>query len=139
MVTIRKVTREQIVKALEETNKLFDGNITFKKIVPKGNNYTVTLTVNRSKGKGGRLGFTMSDDEKPRHISAACWHVYGTFFDHIFDQSTDAIIISNGDKIAFDNGQNWNDRNIGSQVRPLLYSDACECEKLIGYIPMKYC
>jgi hypothetical protein len=139
MVTIRKATKEQIVKALDETNKIFDGNITFKKIVPKANNYTVTLTVNSSKGKGGRLGFTFEDGQKPRHISAACWHVYGSFFDHIFDLSPGAIIISNGEKITADNGQNWNDRNIGSQVRPLLYSEACECEKLIGDIPQKYC
>lgn len=138
MVTIRKATKEQIEIALQGTNKLFDDNIIFKKFEPKGKNFTVTLTVKNAREKGSRLGFVFTEDQKPRHISAACWHVYGNFFDNLFTQKEDIEIVSNGEKITSSNGANWKDRNIGSQCKPMYYSEACECNKNNLDIPERF-
>lgn len=121
MVTIKGATREQIGIALMHTNCLFEDNIIFKKFQPFGKNYTVTLTVKDSRKPGSRISFS------GHRISAACWHVYGVFFDEILKQSTSAIIISNGQKITKEYG-NWIDRNIGSIMEPMMYSEACNCE-----------
>lgn len=134
MVEIRKATKEQIEIALQETNKLFEDNIIFKKFIARGKNFTVILTVKNSRKAGARLGVTLSANQKPRHISAACWHVYGTFFDNIIAQNKNAEIIttigSKGSvKISTSTGNNWQDINIGSIAKPMYYSEACECNE----------
>jgi hypothetical protein len=134
MVEIRKATRSEIEAALQETNKLFEDNIIFKKFVAKGKNFTVTLTVKNSRKAGSRLGFTWSADQKARHISAACWHVYGTFFDNVIAQNKEAEIITTigrggSVKISARTGNNWQDANIGTMSRPMYYSEACECNE----------
>jgi hypothetical protein len=123
MVIIRNAAKWQIEKALEETNKSFKGNVTFNRFEAKGKNFSVTLKVKSSKGPGARIGFT------GRAMVAACWHVHGNFFDHLFEISPRAIVVSNGDKITQTHG-NWIDRNIGSRMNPLMYSDACHCKKV---------
>ena len=134
MVTIRNATREQIERAMQETNKTFEDNIIFNRFDQTGKNFNVTLKTKDSHKKGSRLGFPQYDYAtkkiiKPgKHMAVACWHVYGTFFDNLFKENLEIVIISNGEKITSTNGGNWNDRNIGSQVFPLLYSDACECD-----------
>jgi hypothetical protein len=133
MVTIRKATKEQIESALNETNKIFEDNILFNRFEQKGKNFNVTLKTKNARGKGSRLGFpqydwTTKEIIKPgKHMAIACWHVYGVFFDQLFKQNEGIEIVSNGEKITAFNSGNWNDRNIGSQVFPLYYSEACDC------------
>jgi len=135
MVTIRKATKEQIDQALHMTNGLFDGNVIFNRFDATGKNFNVTLKVQNSKGLGARLGFPVYDwatkcmIKKGKHMSAACWHVYGTFFDNLLSLNENIEIVSNGVKITSINGMNWQDRNIGSQAFPLYYSEACECDE----------
>ncbi len=123
-------TCEDLQKALEVTNASFSGNIRFKDISQEGRRVRFTLTVVSSKGPGGRLGFPNSDG-KQRHIAAACWHVHGTFFDALLDIAPGAVInTANAIVFKLPDGQtigNWQDSNIGSQYRPLYYSEACEC------------
>ena len=133
MVTIRYATKDQIEKALQETNTIFDNNVVFNRFSPAGKHFAVTLKTSDSHGSGSRLGFpeynwqTREIVKKGKHMAIACWHVYGVFFDKLFEQNRDIEIISNGEKITRSNGGNWNDRNIGSQMFPMAYSDACEC------------
>lgn len=63
---------------------------------------------------------------KRRRIASACWHVHGHFFDALYGVNKKAVIVSRGNKITNDYG-NWEDTNIGSQMYPYYFSDACNC------------
>lgn len=121
-------TQNELQKALDKVNESFDGNIRFKKMTPNGKSIRFTLTVNSSKAKGARRGFS------GRRIAAACWHVHGQFFDVLLNmiqpnaviktRSVDVFKCSNGEIV-----NNWQDENIGSRYNPLYYSEACDCYK----------
>jgi hypothetical protein len=99
----KNVSMSDLQFALDMTNREFGGNVRFKDIRQVGRNVRFTLTVNDSKGPGGRWNHTRS-----RRVAAACWHVHGTFFDYL---PSHAVIVANGDKIR--PGDEWQDRNIG--------------------------
>jgi hypothetical protein len=119
MVHISGLTREAIDIALENTNKKFEDNIIFNRIEKSGFKFIVTLKVNSSSGSGARRGFT------GRKMINACWHVYGVFFDECFALNPSCTIKQCGQKVTPEN--NWTDINIGSIMRPMMYSDACKC------------
>ena len=119
MVYICGLSKESIEIALNRTNAQFNNNIVFKRIEKSGRKYIVTLTVKDSHGAGARIGW------HGRAISAACWHVYGTFFDECFTINPFCTIKQCGKPVTPEN--NWTDWNIGSIVQPLMYSDACHC------------
>lgn len=120
---VKNVTVEQLEKALAEINeKTFEGNIVWKQApVPVGRRFKFTLTVKQSAERGGRRGFS------GKRVAAACWHVHGHFFDAVFALAPDAEIRPTGKLITLEDG-NWEDQNIGSAYRPMMYSDACDCE-----------
>lgn len=111
--------------ALMEVNKKFDGNIRFKKLDNTNRGIRFTLTVNSSKGKGGRLSVPYFDGKQKR-VAAACWHVHGEFFDALFEIAPDAVIVA-GEKKITQYGGNWQDILMGSQMNPAYYSELCEC------------
>lgn len=125
-------TMQDLKAALAEINAQFDENICFRKLEASGKNIRFTLTVYDSRKAGGRLGVPNHFDSgkqtgRQRHLAAACWHVHGEFFDALFAIAPQAVIVSKGKKITAEAG-NWQDRNIGSQVYPYMYSDACICQ-----------
>lgn len=113
----KNVSMQDLQNALDKVNQKYDGNIRFKDIRQQGRNIRFTLTVNNSRGKGGRL-----NADRGRHIAAACWHVHGEFFDAL---PCEAVVIANGAKIR--PGDTWKDRNMGSLWYPAYYSELCEC------------
>lgn len=113
--------------ALAAVNEKYDGNIVWKRFEQNGSGVHFTLTVKNSKGKGGRYGQSLSPNGNRRRIAAACWHVHGDFFDALFSVAPNAYVRSMGRKITKKQG-NWEDRNIGSQMHPLYYSKACDCQ-----------
>ena len=122
---IRSTKERLICDALEKVNVEFDNNIKFKRYeVKKGRKgyiYTVTLTVQDSRGAGSRIGVT------GRRVVAACWHAHGRFIDHIFDLDKSAIVWTMG-KIKYNaSSWRWVDRNIGSILDPFYLSNACDC------------
>ena len=119
----RNTNRNEMEKALVVINKKYKRNITWKRF-DDGKTINFTLTVKSSKGPGGRIGFT------GRRVAAACWHVHGDFFDALFGINPAAVIVSMGERISI-NGGNWQDKNIGSQIQPMYYSEACECNRII--------
>ncbi len=121
-----KVTTTDMENALRQVNVKYDGNVIWKRFEQNGSGVHFTLTVNRSTDKGGRLGQCLTTKGNRRHIAAACWHVHGDFFDALFDIQPDAYVRSMGRKITAQQG-NWQDLNIGSQMNPLYYSEACDC------------
>jgi hypothetical protein len=112
----------ELEKALNLVNERYKGNITFKKLEPKGKRVNFTLTVNNTKDPGYRRGF------QGRKVSAACWHAHGHFFECLFQVNPKAEVFSRwtGHWIT-QHGGNWQDKNIGSLYRPLEYSAACDC------------
>lgn len=116
---IRNVTEAELLKALKKVNAKFDQNVIFNNIrcdTQNGKTWTVTLRVTSSKKAGHRIGFS------GRRLINACWHVHGTFFNALPEQS----LIKTGNKTK-QPGDDWEDWNIGSEMQPLMFSDACEC------------
>lgn len=126
------VTKEQLQKALDLTNKEFDNNITFNRFpeyVSYNNLLNFTLKVKDSKLKGAGRGdfhYLNKDGSRKKRINA-CWHVHGTFFDNLFKVNSEAYVYCGEKKITKQYG-NWEDRNIGSMMHPLMFSEACECD-----------
>ena len=120
-----KCTVEDLKKALELTNKKYDGNIRFKRL-----DFPIfTLTVNST--ADGKKGYRISASNTQRKVSAACWHVHGDFFDNLFSINPKAyarVSTPTGERSITKDSGNWEDRNIGSYYYPMLFSKACNCE-----------
>ena len=125
---VKNATIGDLESALRVVNKKYNGNIRFKRLEPNGRGVNFTLTVNSSREPGHRRGFHRYDGKDPRRIAAACWHVHGDFFDSLFEIAPNAIVRSGRDKVITNRGGNWQDWNIGSQMYPLYFSEACDCE-----------
>ena len=116
---------ERIVYKVSATQ--YYGNIRFKREPePKGKAVTFTLTVADSRGLGSRIGQT------GRRICACCWHGHRDIMQALFDAYPDARLQSaHADyhgKDDFEDKFDWTGAtNIGSQMSPLLYRDACDC------------
>lgn len=145
MVEIRYATKEQIEKALQETNKYFEDNIIFNRfdcVNSQRNKYQATLKCKDAKKAGHRRGYPEYENifnpsskiKKPgKRMSSAYWHVYGTFFDELLSINPEIVIISssrvyNTGKMRIDkNGGNWRDYDVGSQIHPMYASEMCDC------------
>ena len=124
---IKNVSGEDLSKALAKVNEKYDNNVIWNNYQKEGNRFRVTLRVIDSHGKGARLSQSTTSKGNRRHLISACWHIHGDFFDELLNINQNAIIqtsITTIDK----HGGNWTDRNIGSMINPLYYSEACECE-----------
>ena len=124
----KNTNTNQLVQALNAVNNIYDDNIEFNRY-PEwiGKQIRFTLRVKDSHGKGARLGFYQNPNTgNRRHLVSACWHVHGNFFEQLFKIAPDAEIIA-GNKTITKNFGNWEDRNIGSMMSPLYFSEACEC------------
>lgn len=117
-------------------HKKYINNLKFKRKPEaiSGNAQRFTLTIVDSHKAGGRLGQPHSSwttrtgkPYKQRHIAAACWHAHGDFFDALFAIRPEAMIRA-GDKLITQYQGNWQDWNIGSQLEPFYYSEACKCD-----------
>ena len=117
----RKCTIEDLFVTLDFVNRKYHENIRWNRAPEKcGARYRFTLRVNSRTGPGAKRGFS------GRRTTAACWHVHGHFFDTLFRICPSAIIRAGNQKITKETG-NWQDRNIGSDFHPLMYSESCEC------------
>lgn len=119
----KHVTIADLETAMADVNRQYNGNLEFDRLEANGKSVNFTLRVKSSSGPGHRLGF------HGRKMAKACWHAHGDFFDALFAVKPDAIVISRGGPgaVVTKASGNWQDCNIGSQVQPLLLSQACEC------------
>jgi len=118
---IKNVTYASLLRALAKVNQRYDGNIAFDNYtVIKSNVFRVTLRVKDSHGKGARVSY------RGRHLINACWHVHGHFFEELLKEEPNAIIKTAFAKID-KSGGNWIDVNVGTQLRPIMLSELCEC------------
>ncbi len=114
---------ETLEKALRTVNELhYDNNIIWNREPEQiGNRLRFTLKCKSSKEAGHRIG------QSGKRMTSACWHVHGNLFDIIWDFESDAIIKAGPLKME-SKDDNWQDRNIGSQVNPMYFSEACDCQ-----------
>jgi len=120
---IINATHEDIQKALTQANQELDNNLEFNNFQRLSDTrHRVTLRVKSSKGKGARLGQSITNRGNRRHLINACWHAHGTFFDSLPEGTK---IQAAG--IVTHPGEDWQDRNIGSIIYPLWFSEACDC------------
>ncbi len=118
-MNIKGVNRDELEGALTVVNEKFGGNVVWNRIDNTNRGFLVTLRVKDSKGPGARRGFS------GQRMINACWHVHGTFFDALPKDAV--VLVGGGQKIH--PGDVWQDRNIGSVVLPLYFSEACDCGK----------
>lgn len=129
---IKNVSETELKEALAQTSALFDNNVDFNRFERHGKQFNVTLRVKNGNVKhgstrGAQLGNGyLKGKTFPRHTFNACWHVHGTFFERLLEINPNAVITTMYATIN-KYGGNWVDRNIGSIMEPLLYSQACEC------------
>lgn len=114
-------TKQQLESALDYVNELYDGNIMFRDMEQVSKNRVkFTLRTRESRSSGSRISWN------GRHIPCACWHVHGHFFEFLFKKYPGTKIWSQG-KLMQSNADNWKDTNIGNRIKPMLFSEACEC------------
>ena len=127
---IVSTSRNAIESAIWETRSVFGGNVEFRSIestrtvpVPdhKPNRFRATLTVRDSAGIGASW-----NPVRNRRISAACWHVHGTFFAILIRIDPAARIRTFAGTID-SNGGNWRDFDRGSLFEPWRASEGCKC------------
>jgi predicted ester cyclase len=124
---IKNVTKSQLYATLNLINEKYDNNVDFNRFEQLSETrFRVTLRVKDSKKAGHRLGFSVTSKGNHRRLTSACWHVHGDFFEQLLYINSNAVIRT-ASGIIDKNGGNWIDRNIGSLMNPLMYSEACEC------------
>lgn len=116
----KNCTQSDLELALRAVNSQYNGNITWNRFERKGRQFHFTLRCRSSKELGHRRGYSGT------RLISACWHVHGNFFEHLFSLNPETKVLSQGRWITKANG-NWQDRNIGSTLRPWYFSEACDC------------
>lgn len=101
-------------------------NVRFKSLEQRGKHVRFTLTVN-GPGRHSRRSY------QGRRISAACWHAHYAFLREFFERFPDRRVRTSQSDYRGLSDFSWRapssgDRNIGSQIQPLRYRDACDCE-----------
>lgn len=137
---VRRTNLEELEKALKTINRdKYEDNLEFRRIeyVSKsrggGETWRLTLKPKNSRGPGGRISVMgIVWGEGIRHVSAVCWHGHGDFFDALLSINPHAVFNVAGNRKIYVNLHaevvgNWEDRNIGSIMYPMYYSEACHC------------
>jgi len=121
-------SREQLEAALAVVNVRYSGNVRLIHGTETSRWRRFTLRVNSSKGPGAKTNLTSIQG---RRSVAACWHAHGDLFDALWNLeggSVGAYYVEAG-RVGrmHGRGDNWQDFNIGSQFRPVKFSQSCEC------------
>ncbi len=119
---LRNVTESEIAAAAVAVRALFGGGVIVEDLAPKSKTaraggrgtFRVKLGVESSSGPGSRRAAS------GRRVKAACWHVFG----HFFDALPGVAIIDAGRERARPAGAPWVDSEVGGG---LMFSGLCKC------------
>lgn len=121
---ISNVSREDLYRAMDEVNVLYDGNVMFKSIKQanaKGTIWNVSLRAVKSDGPGARRAVS------GRKLISACWHVFGDFMDLL---PKNAVIRSGyfGESCRKP-GEPWQEQKVhaGGFYGDVDMADLCDC------------
>ena len=114
---VKNITTNQLKTALNMVNIKHGYKLIFNRFPEKKGNFLhFTIKSEESGISGARTSHS------GRNLISASWHAHGYLFEEILAIEPTAIIKSL-DKTIDINGGNWQDSNIGSQMRPMLFSD----------------
>jgi len=142
---VRKVTEAQLEASAKRVGlRLYD-------LRPVGRGFRFRLhttggvKVNGRVPRYGRVSAHMvNKNGKPRRIpGAVCWHGHRDFLAVLFYAAPQAKVVTafvtyNGRDDFFQKYPQTEYRNIGSQFRPVAYSECCECGPEVSELPHKY-
>lgn len=134
---IKNVSELDLKRAIAIVNEKYEDNIEIF-IESRGKNLKVNLRVKNANKKNGSIAGRklnqsqfMGYTKGAKANGSACWHVHGDFFDTLLDINPKAIIETSLSAIYKNEYGltvgNWEDKNIGSLMNPVLYSECCEC------------
>lgn len=131
IMLVRNVGLSDLESALAAVNAVFSDNVKFRRCDLEGGSrgggstYRVTLTIHDSSAPGSRKSAA------GQRISAACYHVYGTFMDSLPDAAT--ITVSNGGgQRTIKPGDSWEDWKISYWNGVKWASELCDCVEVIA-------
>ena len=127
---IKGITVDDLVAAVSIVSReQYDGNIIFNRSPDRiGNFLHFTLRVINSKGPGAKISHS------GRRSVALCWHGHRDVMRELFRNHPTALLVTavarydglmSFDQQYLETGY----QNVGSQVDPLLYQEACECNE----------
>lgn len=135
-MTIKGITPSQFHSLVEEvSSSLYQDNLKVKNCSPlSSNRIRATVTVKSSKGRGARLSYPNSQG-KQHHLAAACWHAYRDVLSRLFQFNPEASVrtahaIYKGREDFLLKFEATGKHNIGSEMFPLYYREACSCEEV---------
>lgn len=146
---VRGASRTQIEQAFLHVNTLHStsmnpglsayGNTGIR---PVGRGFTFTLKLESSRDPFHRHGqFQVNRDRSyqangcGRSMTYVCWHGHREFMRAIYALAPDAVIKTGlttyKNSAHFENTHRDTNRNIGSEYRPVYFSEACDCERQV--------
>jgi len=126
---IKGISLKELNESLKELNNFYDNNIKLNnhRVLNKnGTRHRLTLRVKDCNGYGSRHGFCENKNGEYRRTNSVCFHGHGDFFEMLFKRNDKCEIRSMNSLITVEYG-NWINRNVGSSMYPILFSDMCEC------------
>lgn len=128
-----KCSIEELNRALEIINtRHYNNNIQFIYLEQKKRGIGFRLKAIDSHGNGGRFGYHRNKNGERRRLgNAACWHVHGHFFAALFSINNAAKVVSVLGTITAKGG-NWTNKQCGSMLDPIMYSELCGCKNAIN-------
>ena len=132
---IKGIDSQSLQFALHRVNNRFkDSWIEPDYVVSTKFGVKVKLRVQTSKSTFHRLGQSFTSLGNRRKLACLCWHGFGHVFREVFKINPHAVVRTA--QITYRGGGDFNlrygssDRNIGSMMNPLYYSEACECDSV---------
>ena len=122
--------KPDFVKSINQiSNKL---NIKLDYNLVSKNCMRVKLVKTKENKNYQRKGFYNNKNGTPRKVNAICWHGFKDFLTNLFDQYPKLRVVTaqityNGYDEFMSKFESTAIINIGSQVQPLNYEDACFC------------
>lgn len=130
---IFEVNEQEIGYALNLTNKLYKGNIIFKKIkyVKTFDMYDVSLGIKdkRLVSAGVRFGLKVYHTGSRQPITSACWHAHNAFYKKLLFVNPYAVILSKDTRIYMEKSEMIGvdtKFTVGAQRIPINLLCACE-------------
>lgn len=124
---VGNVTREQVQEAADNVRI----RVSHEGIRPEGRRWRLVLVPGVER-QWQRTSPSMAG--RGRRVNAACWHGYYAFMRELYRLAPDAVIRStmatyrSADELE-DTAWQSETRNVGSQVAPVPYSEACQCDQ----------
>jgi hypothetical protein len=114
---VKGILIDQLTSCIENVNSKHGYKLIYNRYPERKGNYLhFTIRSEKSGIPGARTSHS------GRNMVSASWHAHGYLFDEILNLNEDAIIKVGNNHTIDQNGGNWIDRNIGSLMNPVKFS-----------------